>query len=91
MAITHALVKCLGATRYHLAVGNLVGAAEIAQLLGVGRQRVQQLIKKPGFPVPQDELLMGKVWLRSDVESWAVADGRNIDVAEFSENESLDE
>ena len=49
---------------------HLMGAGEIGDRLGVSRQRVQQLIGKPGFPAPYDELQMGKVWLISDIEAW---------------------
>jgi predicted DNA-binding transcriptional regulator AlpA len=59
-----------------LAVHHLVGSAEIAQLLGVSRQRVQQLIASPDFPAPDAVLAMGKVWLRADVIAWARAHGR---------------
>lgn len=48
-----------------------MGAGEIGDRLGgVSRQRVQQIIAKPGFPAPYDELQMGKVWRISDVEAW---------------------
>jgi predicted DNA-binding transcriptional regulator AlpA len=56
----------------------LVGPAEIAQLLGVSRQRVTQLAAHPDFPPPAQELVMGKVWLRSDIESWARKRGRTL-------------
>jgi prophage regulatory protein len=56
----------------------LVGAAEIGQMLGVGRQRVQQIINRRDFPKPYDELAMGKVWKRPAVEAWAREHGRNI-------------
>lgn len=52
-------------------VGVLMGAAEIGDMLGVSRQRVQQLINRPDFPEPYDTLAMGKVWLREDIERWA--------------------
>lgn len=54
-------------------VGVLMGAREIGDLLGVSRQRVQQLISRPDFPEPYDTLSMGKVWLREDIEKWARA------------------
>lgn len=54
-------------------VGVLMGAREIGDLLGVSRQRVQQLINREDFPEPHDTLAMGKVWLREDVERWARA------------------
>lgn len=45
-------------------------------MLGVSRQRVQQLTSKPDFPQPVAELKAGKVWLRSAVVRWASGDGR---------------
>lgn len=50
----------------------LMGAAEIGRLLGVSRQRVQQLVSRPCFPEPCAVLAMGKIWLTVDVEDWAV-------------------
>jgi predicted DNA-binding transcriptional regulator AlpA len=55
---------------------NLMGATEIAELLGVTRQRVQQLAKMDGFPDPYDVLTMGAIWLRADIEAWARETGR---------------
>ena len=49
---------------------HLMGAGEIADRLGVCRQRVQQLAAQPDFPRPLDQLQMGKVWLAADVEEW---------------------
>lgn len=48
----------------------LMGAAEIARLLGVSRQRVQQLVNTPGFPEPAAVLQMGKVWHGEQVRAW---------------------
>lgn len=51
---------------------DLVGAAEIARLLGdLSRQRVQQLARTDSFPEPVARLDMGKIWWRADVERWA--------------------
>jgi predicted DNA-binding transcriptional regulator AlpA len=58
------------------AVHHLVGSAEIRRMLGVSRQRVQQLIKHEDFPSPEAVLEMGKVWKRAEVEKWARAHGR---------------
>jgi predicted DNA-binding transcriptional regulator AlpA len=60
-------------------VHHLVGSAEIAAMLGVSRQRVQQLISRPDFPKPDAVLAMGKVWRRANVQAWAKAHGRLID------------
>lgn len=50
-----------------------MGVWEIAQRLGVGRQRAGILAKQKGFPDPVDTLRMGKVWLAADVEVWIAA------------------
>lgn len=52
------------------AVQELVGASEIAKLLGVTRQRVQQLSKDPSFPEPVAQLGLGAVWRTEDVQRW---------------------
>lgn len=62
--VTSSIVTMLG-------VMELMGAAEIKELLGVSRQRVQQLIRRPDFPRPIASLAMGKVWRREDVLRWA--------------------
>jgi hypothetical protein len=59
-------------------VGTLMGQAEIADRLGVTRQRVQQLIARPDWPTPYEVLAMGKVWLAEDVERW-IAEHRPAD------------
>lgn len=51
----------------------LMGAAEIGALLGVSRQRVNQLAGRADFPAPVAVLAMGKVWLREDVELWVAS------------------
>jgi predicted DNA-binding transcriptional regulator AlpA len=49
----------------------LMGAAEIAQRLGVNRTRVNQLLKgDPTFPKPYVTLAAGHVWKTGDVEAW---------------------
>lgn len=48
----------------------LMGQAEIADRLGVSRQRVQQLVARPDWPKPYVTLAMGKVWKTDDVEAW---------------------
>lgn len=50
--------------------GQLMGPYEIAQRLGVSRQRFQQLARYPTFPKPYQELRGMKVWLADDVERW---------------------
>ena len=50
---------------------DLLGAAEIAALLGVSRQRVTQLTHSPGFPDPVLRLKMGALWAGQAVRDWA--------------------
>lgn len=51
--------------------GRLAGLSEIAQRLGVTRQRAQELSRTDGFPPPLDELRMGPVWDHSTIDHWA--------------------
>lgn len=60
------------------AMGEYVGSAEIQQLLGVSRQRVQQLAQYPDFPEPIARLKAGAVWRTADVVKWAESRGREI-------------
>lgn len=66
-----------------LIVEEVMGAAEIGRLLGVSRQRVQQIIARPDFPAPATELAMGKIWLASEVRAWR--DARRPALAERTE------
>ncbi|WP_233219700.1 AlpA family transcriptional regulator [Micromonospora sp. RP3T] len=48
----------------------LMGAYEIRTRLGVSRQRVEQLMKRPDWPEPYETLATGRVWRTEDIESW---------------------
>ena len=53
---------------------DVVGVAEIAQLLDVSRQRVHELMRSDvSFPAPAAELAAGRIWERADVEGWMAA------------------
>jgi hypothetical protein len=56
------------------------GVSEVAELLGVSRQRVAQLRSKPGFPAPVAELRAGPIWEVSSfglfLEEWDRRPGR---------------
>lgn len=58
----------------------LMSATEIAEELGVRRQRVHQLRQNPAFPAPLAELRGGAVWdaaaVRKFSESWTRKPGR---------------
>lgn len=56
---------------------DLVGMAEIAQMLEVSRQYAHRLSREDStFPEPEAELISGRVWQRSVVEAWARTTGR---------------
>ena len=65
-----------GVTTNVSGVHHLVGVAEIAELLNITRQRVNQLVREDGFPKPEAELSAGRIWKRSDIEAWAKKTGR---------------
>lgn len=48
----------------------LVGTAEIAELLGISKTRVVQLAERDDFPTPE-QLACGRVWRRAQIERWA--------------------
>jgi predicted DNA-binding transcriptional regulator AlpA len=52
---------------------HLLGVAEIATMLGLSRQRVNQLVQRDGFPAPEAELSAGRIWNREAVEAWTAA------------------
>lgn len=60
---------------------DLVGIAEIAQLLEISTRRVDVLSRQRDFPEPVASLIGGRVWLRDDVEQWARDTGRIGDEA----------
>jgi len=55
---------------------DVAGATEIGDLLGVSRQRADQLTRTEGFPEPVAVLSAGRIWRLLDVEAWARATGR---------------
>lgn len=56
----------------------LVGAAEIAQRLGMRHARIVHDWRRrdDAFPAPVLTLQMGHIWLWPEVERWAKATGR---------------
>jgi prophage regulatory protein len=55
---------------------HLVGLTEIAEMLGISRQRADQLVRQAGFPAPDAVITAGRIWRTEDVEAWARATGR---------------
>lgn len=48
----------------------LAGIREVAQVLGVSRQRASELAGSPGFPKPVASLAAGPVWFHSTIRSF---------------------
>jgi predicted DNA-binding transcriptional regulator AlpA len=44
---------------------------EIAELLGVTKQRAHQIADEPGFPSPVTKDARGRLWSRYEVQAWA--------------------
>jgi len=51
----------------------VMAAAEIADYLGVSRQRVAVLVERADFPPPIAHLSVGRIWRTSDVRQWAAS------------------
>jgi hypothetical protein len=49
----------------------LVGATEVADLLGVSRQRLHELRERKDFPAPVAQLAAGPVWRKGDLTAFA--------------------
>jgi prophage regulatory protein len=50
---------------------DLMTVKEISDFLGVTRQRVHDLAKRPDFPEPAATLAVGRIWLVAEVRAWA--------------------
>ena len=56
---------------------DFVGIAEIAGMLRITTQRVDQLARThDAFPAPVADLSAGRIWLKADIEEWARKTGR---------------
>lgn len=67
-----------GSDTYVAFTVDLVGTTEVAEMLGVSRQRVHQLMSSEGFPEPE-MLSAGLIWRRADIEAWMRRTGRQSD------------
>jgi predicted DNA-binding transcriptional regulator AlpA len=54
-----------------------MGLSEIAELLGVSRQRAHVLSARADFPHPTARLSSGPVWESAEVAVWAAKDRPN--------------
>ena len=56
----------------------ILSTVEIAELLGLSRQRVDKLSRSPGFPRAAADLAIGRVWRKADIVEWAKDTGREL-------------
>lgn len=72
-------------------VPDLVGVSEIAEMLGVGRQRAAQLTQRDDFPSPVAQLKAGPVFLKGQVRGfearWDRHGGRPIKPVKLTDTE----
>jgi predicted DNA-binding transcriptional regulator AlpA len=54
-------------------IAPIVRLIEIAEILGVSKQRAHQLAGERGFPKPVDRDGRGRLWSRREVAAWAKA------------------
>lgn len=68
--------------RRRLHDGPILAMHEIAEYIGVSRQRASELTKTSEFPRPAARLKMGALWRTTEVVAWAEARGRVIHEAQ---------
>jgi len=56
--------------KHEHAGGELVGLAEVAELLGVTKRTATSYSNRDDFPAPLQRLKAGPVWRRRDVTAW---------------------
>jgi predicted DNA-binding transcriptional regulator AlpA len=49
----------------------LLRVVEIAEILGVSKQRADRLRREPDFPAPVDRWARGDLWAAADIRRWA--------------------
>lgn len=57
----------------------VIALAEVADFLGVSRQRAAILADRPDFPAPLATLSVGRIWSTEDVRSYAARRNRRLD------------
>lgn len=60
------------------ALMRLVGRTELAEMLGVSRQRARTLTERDDFPAPIAQMRRGPIWRIEDIEEWAQHVGRTL-------------
>lgn len=49
----------------------VMALAEVADFLGVSKQRAAILVERPDFPAPIDTLTVGRIWSAEEVRAYA--------------------
>lgn len=49
----------------------VMALAEVAEFLGVSKQRAAILADRPDFPTPIDTLTVGRIWSAEDMRAYA--------------------
>ncbi|MEU7935098.1 hypothetical protein AB0B80_26620 [Micromonospora echinofusca] len=52
--------------------------SEVADHLGVSRQRAAILVDRPDFPAPIDTLTVGRIWDAAEVRAYAQRRGQRL-------------
>jgi predicted DNA-binding transcriptional regulator AlpA len=60
-----------------IASENICGTAEVAEILGIAKQRIHALRKNPEFPQPIIKIAATPIWNRLDIAKWAT---RNLNI-----------
>jgi predicted DNA-binding transcriptional regulator AlpA len=75
--VTHARATIEHVTLTSRLVGvELVGLAEVAEMLQLSKARADQLARQRDFPLPVATLTGGRIWDRAAVEAWMRSTGR---------------
>ena len=56
----------------------LASRGELAEMLGLSRQRTRTLTERDDFPDPVARLRTGPVWRLEDLQKWAAGVGRTL-------------
>jgi predicted DNA-binding transcriptional regulator AlpA len=76
-------------TRVTRPSSNGVRVIEIAELLGVSKQRAHQIADEPGFPTPVGREGQSRLWNRREVTAWRSSGGGRSPGADREEGADL--
>jgi predicted DNA-binding transcriptional regulator AlpA len=59
-----------------MSTGAIVGVGQVAEILAVSSQRVDELRHRADFPMPVERARSDRIWRQTDIETWARDTGR---------------